>query len=90
MILRKKKRANKKISHAKPLTMQEAMDYLTKHGISCQSRKTFYRFLQDFDIPYVNINPEGKYEVRRFPLKGLQDFLRSNGITIIEDSKTAQ
>ena len=60
----------------KLLTMQQAMDYLTSYGISCKSRKTFYKLLDDFNIPYTNMNPSGAYEMRRFPLTGLKRFLR--------------
>ena len=63
------------------LTMQQAMDYLTSYGISCRSRKTFYKLLDDFNIPYTDINPNGVYEVRRFPLKGLKHFLRKQSIS---------
>lgn len=64
------------------LTMQEAMDYLTNKGIPCRSRSTFYKIIENFDIPYTNINPGGKHEVRRFPLSGLENFLRSQGMEV--------
>ena len=62
------------------LTMQEAMDYLSARGFPCKSRSTFYRVLRDFKIPYTNINPHGKHEIRRFPLSGLEEFLRERGL----------
>lgn len=71
---------NKKASEEKMLTMQEAMDYLSSRGFPCQSRNTFYRVLEDFDIPHVVVNPNGKHKIRRFPKKGLEAFLKSQGL----------
>lgn len=68
------------MSHERMLTMQEAMEYLTDKGFPCRSRSTFYKILDNFDIRYTNINPGGKHEVRRFPLSGLEDFLRKQGL----------
>lgn len=62
------------------LTMQEAMDFLTDKGFPCRSRSTFYKMLENFNIPYTNINLGGKNEVRRFPLAGLVSFLKSQGL----------
>ena len=62
------------------LTMQEAMDYLTDKGFPCRSRSTFYKMLENFDIPYTNINKGGKNEVRRFPMTKLKEFLRNQGL----------
>lgn len=70
------------VTHERMLTMQEAMDYLTDKGIPCRSRSTFYKIIGSFDIPYTNINPGGKHEVRRFPLSGLEKFLRSQGVEV--------
>jgi hypothetical protein len=67
-------------SHERMLTMQEAMDFLTDKGFPCRSRSTFYKILENFDIKYTNINPGGKNEVRRFPLAGLETFLKSQGL----------
>lgn len=64
----------------KMLTMQQAMDFLTEKGFPCRSRSTFYKMLENFDIPYTNINPNGKHEIRRFPLSGLKRFLKSQGL----------
>lgn len=64
------------------LTMQEAMDFLTDKGFPCRSRSTFYRVLQEFDIPYTNLNPGGKHEIRRFPLTGLKGFLEKQGLEV--------
>lgn len=69
-----------KASHERMLTMQEAMDFLTDRGFPCRSRSTFYKILDNFDIKYTNINPGGKNEVRRFPLTGLEKFLRKQGL----------
>lgn len=76
------KRKSPKISHAadRMLTMQEAMKYLSDKGVPCKSRNTFYRVLDEFNIPYTNMNPSGKHEIRRFPLSGLQEFLTSQGL----------
>ena len=63
------------------LSMQEAMEYLTAHGFACKSRSTLYRMLEDFNIHYININPSGKNEIRRFPLASLNKFLIEQGIT---------
>lgn len=68
------------LSNERMLTMQEAMEYLTEKGFPCRSRSTFYKILNNFDIKYTNINPGGKNEVRRFPLTGLEDFLRKQGL----------
>lgn len=57
------------------LTMQEAMDYLSNRGVPCKSRVTFYRLIEDFDIPYLNAKPHGRYEVRRFRQEALDKFL---------------
>lgn len=64
------------------LTMQEAMDFLTEKGFPCRSRSTFYKMLENFNIPYTNTNPNGKHEVRRFPLAGLNEFVRSQGVEV--------
>lgn len=62
------------------LTMQEAMDYLSNKGIPCKSRSTFYRIIKDFSLPYVNVNPSGKHEVRRFAVDGLARILKAKGL----------
>lgn len=62
------------------LTMQEAMNYLSDKGVPCKSRATFYRILKDFKVPYVNVNPNGKHEVRRFTADGLNKVLKANGL----------
>ena len=54
------------VSEEERFTMQQAMDYLVKKGIPCRSRGTFYRILRDFDVKYVNSNPNGKHKTRRF------------------------
>lgn len=68
------------VTNERMLTMQEAMDYLTEKGFPCRSRSTFYKMLDNFEIKYTNINPGGKNEVRRFPLSGLNKFLRKQGL----------
>lgn len=70
------------MEHERMLTMQEAMEYLTKMGFPCRSRNTFYRMLEQFNIPYTNINPSGKNEVRRFPVEGINNFLKSQGLEV--------
>ena len=62
------------------LTMQEAMEYLSNKGVPCKSRATFYRILTDFDVQYINVNPNGKNAVRRFPPESLNEILESKGI----------
>lgn len=62
------------------LTMQETMDYLSERGIPCKSRSTFYRVVEQFNIPYTNVNPGGKHEIRRFSLTVLNKFLQSQGM----------
>ena len=57
------------------LTMQEAMEFLTERGYPCKSRSTFYRLLEDFNIPYTDVNPCGKNKIRRFPTSGLKKFI---------------
>jgi hypothetical protein len=76
----KAKQAKAILVDDKMLTMQQAMDYLSSKGFPCQSRNTFYRVLEDFNIPYTVINPEGKHKVRRFPQSGLANFLKSQGL----------
>lgn len=63
------------------VSMQEAMAYLSEKGIPCKSRSSFYRLVQQFDIPYVNTNPTGLNEVRRFTKDNLEDFIRKQGLT---------
>lgn len=62
------------------LTMQEAMNYLSTRGFPCKSRSTFYRVLDEFEIPYTDVNPSGKHKIRRFPVSGLIDFLKGQGL----------
>jgi hypothetical protein len=62
------------------LTMQQAMKYLSDKGIPCRSRSTFYRVISDFNIEYTDLNPSGSNKIRRFPLSGLQVFLKSQGL----------
>jgi hypothetical protein len=57
------------------------MDYLSDKGVPCKSRATFYRILEDFKVPYVNVNPKGKHEVRRFTVGGLDKVLKANGLS---------
>jgi len=64
----------------KMLNMQQAMDYLSDKGVPCRSRATFYRIIEDFKVDYVNVNPRGKHEVRRFTLEGLSKVLKANGL----------
>jgi hypothetical protein len=64
----------------KLLTMQQAMDYLSERGFPCKSRNTFYRIVEDFKIPYTVVNPNGKYEIKRFSRHELQVFLESQGL----------
>jgi excisionase family DNA binding protein len=52
------------------LTMQEAMHYL-----KINSRSTFYRLLTQGKISYVNLNPTGDYEIRRFKKSMLDKYL---------------
>lgn len=70
------------LSHERMLTMQEAMDYLTDKGIPCRSRSTFYKILDNFKIPFTDINKGGKHSIRRFPLSGLEKFLKSQGLEV--------
>jgi len=74
------RRCSKTVSTERMLTMQEAMDYLTDKGVPCKSRATFYRILKDFDIQHVNVNPNGKNAVRRFPPESLVEILEAKGI----------
>lgn len=66
---------------ARMLTMQEAMEYLGERGIPCKSRATFYRILEDFNVPYVDTNPSGKHKVRRFKEEDLNSILAAQGLT---------
>jgi len=70
------------MSAERMLTMQEAMDYLTEKGFPCRSRSTFYKMLDNFELQYTNINPGGKNEVRRFPLSGINAFLKKQGLEV--------
>lgn len=64
----------------KMITMQEAMKYLSDKGVPCKSRTTFYRILEDFNVPYVDINPNGKHAVRRFNKDDLDKVLQATGL----------
>ena len=68
------------VSTERMLTMQEAMEYLTDKGVPCKSRATFYRILRDFDVKHVDVNPNGKNAVRRFPPESLVEILVAKGI----------
>lgn len=61
-------------------TMQEAMEYLSSKGIPCKSRDTFYRILRDFNVPFVNTNPNGKNAIRRFDWAELERVVTSKGL----------
>jgi hypothetical protein len=69
-----------KPSADKMLTMQQAMDYLSDKGVPCKSRATFYRILHDFGVQYVNMNPYGKNEIRRFKVTDLNKVLEAKGL----------
>lgn len=62
------------------VSMSEAMEYLSEKGYPCKSRHTFYRVIRENDIPYVDTNPNGKNEMRRFTITALDDFLRKQGL----------
>lgn len=70
------------VAHDKLLTMKEAMDFLSSRGFPCRSRSTFYKILEHFDIPFVDMNPGGKHAVRRFSLAELEKFLRIQGLEV--------
>ena len=82
MALKRKQPNHRKVTAGteRMLTMQEAMEYLSSRGVPCKSRATFYRILKDFNIQYVNINPHGTNEVRRFPPEALGKLLEAKGI----------
>jgi hypothetical protein len=61
------------------LTMAETMKYLADRNVPCSSRKSFYRLLEDYKIPYINTNPRGKHEIRRFKISDLEKFLKKYG-----------
>ena len=73
-------RHRKITSTERMLTMQEAMEYLTNKGVPCKSLATFYRILKDFDVQHVNVNPNSKNAVRRFPPESLTEILEAKGI----------
>lgn len=73
-----------RLSADKMLTMQQAMEYLSEKGVPCKSRATFYRILKDFGIQYVNMNPHGKNEIRRFRLEDLDKVLEAKGINNLD------
>lgn len=62
------------------LTMQEAIEYLSNRGFPCRSRNTFYRILEEFELPFMDTNPHGKNRMRRFPVSGLSSFLTKQGL----------
>lgn len=80
MTAKQKARRRKVSGTERMLTMREAMEYLSDKGVPCKSRATFYRILRDFNVQYVNINPNGKNEVRRFPPDSLVEMLEAKGI----------
>lgn len=58
------------------MPMKMAMDYLVEHGVACRSRKSFYKLLENFRIPYVDLNPGGKKASRRFRKDDLDTFIK--------------
>lgn len=62
------------------VSMREAMEYLDTKGIPCKCRSTFYRILDEFNIPYTDTNPNGKHRVRRFSVRSLQEFVKGKGL----------
>jgi len=83
MSLKKRGPQRKKAANTEHmLTMREAMEYLSDKGMPCKSRATFYRMIKDFDIKYVNANPHGTNEVRRFPPEELSKLLEAKGIVL--------
>ena len=75
-------KADPNITQDRMLTMNEAREYLTAKGFPCRSRNTFYKIIENFDIPFTDINTSGKHAIRRFPLSGLEDFLRKQGLDV--------
>lgn len=64
------------------VSMSEAMEYLSEKGYPCKSRHTFYRVIKENSIPYVDTNPNGKNEMRRFTIIALDEFLRKQGLLV--------
>ena len=60
--------------------MAEAMEYLTASGIPCRSRSTFYRLLKDFGVAFNDLNPCGKYRMRRFFVDELDRIISSKAV----------
>lgn len=48
------------------LKMQEVQDMLTRAGFNCASRRSFYKRLNEWKIPYKELNPGGIKKNRRF------------------------
>ena len=61
------------------MTMPEAQDYLVSYGVPVRSRFTFYRYLEKYGIPYVNLTPWSRYANRRFRKSDLDKFLAEMG-----------
>lgn len=53
-------------------TDAEAMAYL-----NIKSRNTFYRLLRRGDLAYINLNPGGKQETRRYRKSQLDAYLNN-------------
>lgn len=64
------------------VSMQEAMDYLSEKGLPCRSRSTFYRVIREFGIEYVDTNPNGKNEMRKFAKANLDHVLQQKGLIL--------
>lgn len=56
---------------SKLLTDKEAMQYL-----NIKSRTRFYRLLRQGTLKYIDLNPEGTKETRRYRLSDLEAYLQ--------------
>lgn len=63
----------------KILTMPEAQEYLVNHGVPVRSRSSFYKRLDEYSLPYVDLTPSSRYENRRFRKGDLDKYLESLG-----------
>lgn len=67
------------------MTMPEAQEYLVSYGVPVRSRFTFYRYLDEYQIPFINLTPWSRYANRRFRKADLDKFLEERYADITQN-----
>jgi len=67
-------------------TMPEAQEYLVSHGVPVRSRSSFYKRIDEHNLPYVDLTPSSRYENRRFRKGDLDKFLETLGFKSPENT----